>query len=81
MSIILSPFHFFFFFLSSSFFLKLHANTMDHTVVVVVGHTADYAVSVGFCGSNRRFVMVMQWTAACVWFGLLGFVGFPYVGG
>ena len=50
--------------------------------MVVVGHAADHAVSVGFCGSNRRCAMVVQWTAACVCgVGLgccpAGFCGFP----
>ena len=77
----------FFFLLYSSFFLKLHANTMDHTVVVVVGHAVDHAISVGFFQSNRRCA---RWwcsgrrhaCAVVVWVAvLLGFVGFPSVGG
>ena len=51
-------------------------------VVVVVGHAADHTVSVGFCGSNRRCAMVVQWTVTCMCSGglgcyLAGFCGFP----
>ena len=62
--------------------------------MVVVGHAADHTVFVSFCESNCRCAMVVQWTAACVCSGrrhacavlvwvavLLGFVGFPSVGG
>ena len=39
----LPAFIFLFFFLSSSFSLLLHADTMDHVVVVVVVHAVDHA--------------------------------------
>ena len=55
--------------------------------MVVVGHATDHTVSVGFCGSNRRCARWWcsgQWHACAgvVWGAvLLGFVGFPSVGG
>ena len=46
-------------------------------MVVVVGHAADQTVGVRWwCSGRRRACAVLVWVAV-----LLGFVGFPSVGG